>query len=122
MRLKSLFALAVAALLFSSTPMVAHAAPAAASSAAPKATKGGAQADTGKTMQKVLSKLTLSADEKAKVDKIMADSSLKGAKRRDAVRAALTPANQTKFDQEWAATHHHKKSSSAPASSASPKK
>jgi hypothetical protein len=114
--------LALIASLGLSTPLVAQAqAPAAApSAAASTAAKKTVSADQGKTMQKVLSKLTLSADEKAKTDKIMADSTLKGAKRRDAIRAALTAANQPKFDAAWKAAHSHKGSKSkAPAASAS---
>ena len=89
-------------LLLCGAPVVRAQSPSPSASATPVVSH-----DHGAIMRKVLAKMTLSADEKAKVDRVLNDPSLKGAKRRDAVLAVLTPDNQAKFKTLWAAVHHH---------------
>ena len=114
MRIKffHILTLAVALWLTSAAGVQAQSpAPAGSGSPAATAAKKAPPTDTGKTMKKVLSGLSLGADEQAKVQKIMDDPTMKGAKRRDAVRAVLTPQHQAQFDSLWASAHKKKKKS-----------
>ncbi|HEY4000563.1 MAG TPA: hypothetical protein VGO93_16960 [Candidatus Xenobia bacterium] len=111
MRIKfyHILTLAVALWLTSAAGVQAQSPAAAGSPAATSATKKAPPVDQGKTMKKVLSGISLGTDEQAKVQKIMDDPTMKGAKRRDAVRAVLTPQHQAQFDSLWASAHKKKK-------------
>ncbi|MHB2019871.1 MAG: hypothetical protein ACYCW6_23270, partial [Candidatus Xenobia bacterium] len=99
--MRRLIPIALIGLLLGGSPLVLAQTP------SPSASVSKSTQDRGATMRKVLSKMTLSATEKAKTDKILADPTLHGAKRRDAVEAVLTPANLAQFKKLWAAAHHH---------------
>jgi hypothetical protein len=121
---KQLFALAMIASLCMSAPVAVLAqspAPAASTAPAKAPATHTAPVDTGKTMKSVLAKISLTPDEKSKTDAILANASLKGAARRDAVRKVLTQEHQAQFDSLWKSAHPHKKGKGgATAPSASP--
>ncbi|HEY4002748.1 MAG TPA: hypothetical protein VGO93_27990, partial [Candidatus Xenobia bacterium] len=61
-----------------------------------------------------LAKLNLSADQKTKIDKIFADSSLQGRDRFKAIHDALTPEQQQQLQQLMPRGHHHGGGGTAP--------